>query len=270
MGSHLKDFYRSSSDETPRGHFHHVISLHERHEFDWNHVREKAPDFCKGWFELSQLEPKDRIEFCRDFWIAKLPYHPKLQDFLINFFNQLDEIGIYLIQQKYDDPLEGHLVYNLSNDRGFFKGCCPITDQELMELRQSFPDVIFPNDYIAFLQIHNGFCKSIDCTGITKSHAMKEQYMQFQKLLEQQDRLTTSEGSPVDPKSLIPFYESFGMPFYQCFWKEWYPENEMGNVYYSGPSKTISFTKNEKEGSFENMAFPTFTDWIIFYLEQIE
>ena len=59
------------------------------------------------------------------------------------------------------------------------------------------------------------------------------------------------------------------MPFFQCFWLEWYPEDEMGNVYYSGVANTISDLA-AKATSAENMAFPTFTDWLMFYLETIE
>jgi hypothetical protein len=59
------------------------------------------------------------------------------------------------------------------------------------------------------------------------------------------------------------------MPFYQCFWAEWYPEQEMGNVYYSGESKTISDVFGSFSSS-ETMAFTTFTDWLMFYLERID
>ena len=97
---------------------------------------------------------------------------------------------------------------------------------------------------------------------------MREKYLAFQQMLEQQDSIITSIGTTIDPKALIPFYESFGMPFYQCFWAEWYPEQEMGNVYYSTESKTISdlFTSG---ASSESMAFPTFMDWLTFYLERV-
>lgn len=269
MDFNIKEYYRQSPDESPRGHFHKVIALHESRDVDWGFVKKNDPNFCKGWFELSRLDPRDRIEFCRDFWLAKLPYHPMLQEFIINFFKQLDEIGVFMVQQKFDDPFEGHLVYCLSGNRGFFKGLSPITDQELNELRSDFPDYIFPVDYLAFLQIHNGFCKTTDTTGITRSTAMKENYDNFQAMLAEQDALMTAEGVPVNPRSLIPFYESFGMPFFQCFYGEWYPEDEMGNVYYSTTMKTISIGKG-KERSLDVMAFPTFTDWLLFYMEQIE
>ena len=80
--------------------------------------------------------------------------------------------------------------------------------------------------------------------------------------------VTNTKGELINPHSLIPFYESFGMPFYQCFYKDWYPETEMGNIYYSGNTNTISDVKN-KDPSSEAMAFSTFSDWLIFYLETI-
>jgi hypothetical protein len=70
------------------------------------------------------------------------------------------------------------------------------------------------------------------------------------------------------PKSLIPFYESFGQPFFQCFWGDWYPDQEMGNVYYSNATKKI-LVSNKKDDCLETMAFETFTDWLVFYLEKL-
>lgn len=101
---------------------------------------------------------------------------------------------------------------------------------------------------------------------------MLENYTQFQTMLESlESRVTTERGLTVNPKSLIPFYESFGMPFFQCFWGDWYPQNVMGmgNVYFSMTSKTISDPLNYEDSSSLNMAFTTFIDWLMFYLERI-
>lgn len=266
---HVKEFYSKSSGESPKGNFHDVIVLQESPHLDWKLLSKKVPSLSKGWFELSRLPPADRIEFSRDFWLAKMPYHPILQKFLMTFFSRLDDVGVYATQQKFDDPYEVHLVYNLKGDDGFFKGSPPITDEELIRLKEMFPDIILPEDYLAFLQIHNGFCKATDCTGIKKSSQMKICYEALQSLLTQKGVLLTSKGEEVDPTKLIPFYESFGMPFYQCFWAEWYPEQEMGNVYYSGVNHSISDVKDSEKAPSETMAFPSFADWLMFYLEQI-
>jgi hypothetical protein len=99
---------------------------------------------------------------------------------------------------------------------------------------------------------------------------MKEGYNAFQEMLGSViDPITTPSGAIVNPASLIPFYESFGMPFFQCFWGEWYPEQEMGNVYLSPASRMISTCKKRGECD-ESLAFETFTDWLMFYLEKID
>lgn len=271
MDHHIKDFYSTPSEGSPSGNFHTVIALHEAPDIDWKLLHEQVPKLCRGWFELAQLNSKDRIEFSRDFWLAKFSYHPKLPAFIVAFFESLDDIGIFISQQKFDDPFEIHMVYSLKEDKGFFRGGQPASDEEIASLQSHFPDFILPADYLAFLQIHNGFSKTTDSTGIKTIEEMKETYDQFQAMLVNQ-KVTTTKGKEVNPRALIPFYESFGMPFYQCFWEEWYPENEMGNVYFSGTSRTISDTSNVlnvEDLESEFMAFPTFTDWLMFYLEQI-
>lgn len=270
MDNHIKEYFcqSGSNDNAPRGSFYKVIPLHETPKMTWEEIQQLIPNFCKGWYELSHLTSKDRIEFTRDFWLAKLPYHSNLDAFLTRFFNSLDDIGIFIVQQKFDDPYKAHLVYSLKKNSGFFHGGMPASDSAITTLKLEFSDFILPADYLAFLQIHNGFCKTTDCTGLTPSYQVHDLYLNFQTMVTAENGLSTSQGRPVDPKSLIPFYESFGMPFFQCFWSEWYPEQEMGNVYYSGLTKTISDIESSDSSS-ESMAFPTFIDWLMFYMEQI-
>lgn len=268
MGQHTKEYFSQFSNDMSKGHFHKVIALHEKPELSWESISKIAPELCKGWFELSCLSSQDRIEFTQDFWLAKEPYHPKLDEFLTKFFGSLEDIAVYITQKKYDDPYEAHLVYCLKDDAGFFRGGPPATEKELANLQKAFSNFILPADYLAFLQIHNGFHKTTDCTGLICSSYMESAYKAFQKLMDEQGILTTYKGTIVDPSKLIPFYESFGMPFFQCFWAEWYPENEMGNVYYSGMTKTISDVESNDPSS-ENMVFPTFTDWLMFYMEKV-
>src|SRR5262249_1478434 len=119
-----------------------------------------------------------------------------------------------------------------------------------------------------FLQIHNGFCKFTD-TGMIPSAFVGKVYREFQAQLSTQDPLLSATGDSVNPKTLIPFYESFGFPCFQCFWVESYPAQEMGNVYYSGLTHTITDHTSGMAAP-ENQAFPTFLDWLMFYLEVIE
>lgn len=267
MDSHALEYYSSYSDENPSGRFHRVIALHENQDLDWIAVKEIAPTLGRGWFELAHLPVKDRIEFIHDFWLSKMPYRPQFSEALNKFFSSLDDIGIFLIQ-KQDHHFDAQLVYSLAENSGFFHGSIPANESEIIALQKEFPDYILPVDYLAFLQVHNGFAKLTD-TGILKSTEMKAESISFQEMVDNEDAIVLTDGNRANPRSLIPFYKSFGMPFFQCFWGEWYPENEMGNVYYSGVTKTISdCTKSDYRT--ETMAFETYTDWLMFYLEKID
>ncbi len=272
MDDHIKEFYTQFSEDFPSGNFHKVIALNDAPDIPWDTLGEKVPKLKRGWYELARLSVQDRIDFTRDFWLATFPYHPKLQDFIIRFFNSLDDIAIFITQKQYNDDFEAQMVYSVANNGGFFRGCSPADDNEIATVQKNFGNFIFPEDYLAFLRIHNGFCKATDTTGILKTENMLENYTQFQAMIDTIDaRVTTERGIPVNPKKLIPFYESFGMPFYQCFWGDWYPQNVMGvgNVYFSVTSKTVSDPLNYEDSASLNMAFTTFTDWLMFYLERI-
>ncbi|WP_075882709.1 SMI1/KNR4 family protein [Candidatus Protochlamydia sp. W-9] len=268
MDRHVKEHYSCYSEESPQGHFHCVIELNENPMIDWQEASEIAPNLTRGWYELAQLPVQDRIEFTKEFWLTKLPYHPSLNEFLNKFFIRVDNIGIFLTQQKYEDSFEVSFVYSLINDGGFFHGGIPASEQEINALQKVFPNYILPSDFLAFLQIHNGFAKLTD-TGIIKSIEMANAYEVLQKLLEKESPMTTTKGVVVYPRSIIPFYQSFGMPFFQCFWGEWYPDHEMGNVYYSNSAKTI-LDCAKLDDCAETMAFATFTEWLMFYLEKID
>lgn len=270
MDLHVREFYRQFSDECPDGKFHRVIALHDGPDLDWAKIHEQFPVLCKGWYELTLLPTADRIEFIRDYWLSKLPYNPRFNDFLVRFFDTLDDVGVYIYQQKFDDPFEVNIVYSLKGNSGFFRGSSAASPSQIEEAKGQFADCRLPTDYLAFMQIHNGFWKTTDCTGMIKLENLASSYRAFQELCSPlNEPLRTASGVAVDPKKLIPFYESFGMPFYQCFWADWYPEEEMGNVYYSGNSSTISDTVQNAMGS-ESLSFPTFLDWLMFYLERID
>lgn len=245
------------------GRYHQVILLHESPDISWESIVQKVPNLSKGWFELAQLSSQDRIEFTRDFWLSKLPYCPEWPGCLARFFDELEDIGVVLSQKQGNDPFEAHLIYALKKGKGFFHGAAGATVKELATLQQLFPHVILPVDYIAFLEIHNGFCKTTD-TGVIGTQHIPEMMKRFRQLFNAQNPPLTSRGKAIEPERLIPFYESFGMPFYQCFYQDWYPENEMGNVYFSGSTYRIS-----SEGT-DNMSYATFLDWLIFYLEQVD
>lgn len=269
MDHHVKDFFSQFSDATPQGNFHKVIALHDAPDGDFETLAQVLPPTCRGWLELAQLPLSDRIELTREFWLCKMREHPRLTQFLIRFFDNIDDIGIFITQRHFDDPLEGHMVYSQPNDSGYFRGMPPASEEELLKIQNYFKEWVLPADYLSFLQIHGGFAKTTDITGLIPTCKLANHYENFQRVLEQKELLLLSGQRPIDPKMLLPFYESFGMPFYQCFWAEWHPEGEVGNVYYSGLTHTINEPKSEVSEA-DNMAFPTFADWLIFYLERIE
>jgi len=270
MDEHVKDFFKPYAEDERKGSFYKVISLHEADDVRWKPISRMAPTLPKGWFELCQLPAKTRIQFTFDYWISKIPYQPYLDSSLSSFFHSLDDIGVFLTQKRYDDLFEAQMVYSVSKNRGYYRGKVSAQETDILAMQQLFPDYILPHDYVSFLKIHNGFYKSTDCTGIISTAEMEAHYKTFKSFLQSEEEIKTESGRVVNPRSLIPFYESFGMPFYQCFWGEWHPEQEMGNVYFNAIEKRISDSTAKGGGSAEQLAFAKFTDWLIFYLEQIE
>lgn len=267
MDSHVDKFYRQFSDETPKGAFHKVVALHEAPDASWVELSKTVPSLPKGWFELSQLESQERIDMLHSFWISTLPFCPHIIEKLAPFFEKLDDIGIFLVQEAFDDPWRVEMVYSLKEDGGFFRGRPPATQEQLYDLQKLYPDIILPEDYLAFLKIHNGFSKATD-TGLIPADEFEERLSAYKALFSHDEIPTTTSGKSVNPHSLIPFYESFGMPYYQCFWSDWWPEQEMGNVYFNGLTKQIS-SVDCKQPEEEQMAFKSFTDWLFFYLETL-
>ncbi|NGX57831.1 MAG: hypothetical protein K940chlam3_00727 [Chlamydiae bacterium] len=263
---HIKDYFSQVSDKQEGGSFYKVIVLHDSPDVSWEDISLTVPSLSRGWYELAQLETPDRVEFTRDYWISKLPFHPKSLESISQFFDCVEDIGIVVAQKHTDGPLVAHMIYAFKDGNGFFHGCSPMTEEESIALQEMFAEFILPEDYMAFMEVHNGFSKSTD-SGIISTRIMPEVCKRFYALVDTEASLLTTQGKVVDPQSLIPFYESFGRPFFQCFWKEWYPKNEMGNVYYSGSTNTVSDPGNGRREN--SMTFPTFLDWFFFYLESI-
>ena len=264
---HIKQYFSQVSDKQEGGSFYKVIVLHDSPDISWEDISQTVPSLSRGWYELSRLDTPDRVEFTRDYWISKLPYHPSSLESITQFFNRVDDIGIVVAQKDSECPYVTHMIYALKNGSGFFHGCSPMSEDERVALQKMFHEVILPEDYLAFMEVHNGFSKSTD-SGVVSTRVLPAVLERFKNLIENESPLSTSLGKSVNPHSLIPFYESFGLPYFQCFWKDWYPENEMGNVYYSGSTNTISDPKGKNRD--ESMAFPSFLDWLFFYLESID
>jgi hypothetical protein len=266
MDRHVIDFFKTFS-EGEAGSFHEVISLNEKGAIEWKEAIKKAPTLPRGWYELAHLSLEDRLDMVRDFWLAKLPFCPSIIEKIDPFFHHLDDLAVFIAQRSFDDPFTPVMIYSLKDNGGFFRGLPPASEDEIISLQKEFPATILPEDYMGFFSIHSGFAKASD-SGLFPAQEVREKYDEFCILYDAEKGIFTPRGALVEPKALIPFYQSFGMPFYQCFWSEWYPEAEMGNVYYSSTTGTISIEREGKVGA-ENMAFASFFDWLVFYLETI-
>lgn len=268
MDNHAKEYFRQFSEKAPGSSFHKVIALHDAPDStSWTDLTRKIPILPRGWYELSEMPSQDRIDFVRDYWLSKLPFCPHIIERLDPFFENLDDIGVFIFQEKFDDPWRAEMVYSIKDNGGFFRGGPPASEEQLYNLQKLFPETILPEDYTAFLSIHNGFSKAND-TGIIATDDFQTCYKEYESTFEGDRIIQNAKGEAVNPKSLIPFYVSFGMPFYQCFWADWYPESEMGNVYYSGVTNQISNVKCSNPES-DQMAFRTFNDWLFFYIETL-
>lgn len=267
MSEHFHEFYgREGKPEV----FHQVIALNRETHLKWEELSQKIPLLPRGWYELSRLSIEDRIEFTRAFWLGKIPFispdESHLEERLETFFESLDDIEIFATQSKVGGPFDVHMVYGLKEATGFFHGGPPLNEGGLETLKKQFSRINFPPDYLAFLQIHDGFSKYTD-TGVIKSRDLSRTYQHLQEILSD-EILVRPDGEVIDPVNLIPFYESFGLHCYQCFYSDWYPSLEMGNIYFSEHDRTVSNFLDHYHLE-ENLAFPTFLGWLIFYLEDI-
>ncbi len=247
--------------------FHRVVNLHTAAHQGWDKLSKEIPSLPRGWFELSQLKPEDRIEFTHLFWASKLPLKTEQHiQSLDSFFEELETIEIYATQLDPGYPFEVHMIYVLQNDAGYFQGSPPASEGDVERMRQLFSPVSFPSDYLAFFHLHNGFSKYMD-TGLIRLEELPRVHRYLQDLLSKEE-LIRPDGEVISPQQLIPFYESFGLHCYQCFYQDWYVGQEMGNIYFSEHDRMISNIL-DLESNAEKMAFASFLDWLFFYLEDI-
>lgn len=269
MDKNISDYFHQFQGEgSESGDFHKVLALHSSKDWDWDELKSLSPELPRGWYELSQLTPEDRIEFTRDHWMAKLPFQPHLLERLELFFSRLDTIAIFLTQHSLqDETYRAHFVYSIKDDGGFFQGFPPADEDGLAKLQEAYAPIMLPADYCAFMRIHDGFQKSSDI-GVLNVEAVEPTYQRLQEHLELKPPITLHSGDQLNPKSLIPFYNSFGLDCYQCFWTEWFAEGEIGNVYYSGLDHFLCEPEKGQDADV-CLAFPTFLSWLMFYLEGI-
>lgn len=251
------------------GHFHRVIVLHESPHLSWEEVSRQAPLLPRGWYELSRLPLEDRLEFTKDYWFSRLPFQDldenRLELRLERFFKKMEHLGIYITQTSSSQPFESHMVYGFEDMKTFFHGSPPARKEMIAAFCQQFGIFNFPPDYLAFMEIHDGFCKYTD-TGLIKIKDIAKTYLKFQQILSE-EVLLGPEGEGINPAHLIPFYESSQLHSYQCFYADWYPSGEMGNIHFTEEEGTLSHSLSHPEIT---SSFSTFLNWLLHYLEDFE
>lgn len=260
--NHVKRYFQEGTE------FVKVVALCNEPTLEWEGVHRLAPDMPRGWWELAQLPVADRIEFVREYWTMTLPFAPHINQRIDHFFAHLEAIEFFITQKMESSPPVAEMVYEMKGDRSFFHGRPPASLEAIQQIGKWEEGLNLPSDYLAFLRIHNGFAKVTD-TGVLPIAQLRAASDHLQELLAEGGPLTLPSGEEVNPAKLVPFYRSFGLDCYQCFFGDWYPDQEMGNLYYSGIDKSLSDFSQPKSWV-EQQAFPTFLDWLAFYLELVE
>lgn len=239
-----------------------LICLSEEKGIQWSEISEKVPDLPRGWFELSRICTEKRIEFISDLWLDRLPFHISAYPSISQFFSRLDDIAILVVKRDFEYVTE--MVYSFSDNSSFFRGFPPLTEEDVRLFKNEM-GLNLPNDYLSFTRLHNGFGKLTE-TGIIRMEDLEIARREVERILTNGDKVIKWENHVIDPKSLIPFYEDYGLNSFQCFFSDWYPNSEMGNVYLSGINYTISDTTDRSIWA-EQLAFASFTEWLAMYLE---
>ncbi|OGN55207.1 MAG: hypothetical protein A3D96_04620 [Chlamydiae bacterium RIFCSPHIGHO2_12_FULL_44_59] len=256
-------FFRANKEHS----FKEVIWLSERNDLSWEVLDRIAYNLPRGWYELSRVSSKDRIEFTRDFWLDRLPYHPRAHPMFFEFFERLDDVAVVLTRHIKDEPMEAELVYSFADNSTFFRGRPPCSDSDIQETLAEIK-LNLPRDYLSFLKIHNGFGKLSEM-GVLEVQEIADANRRVIELVLKADRHLKSAEKSVDPGALVPFFEALGLSSFQCFYADWYPGSEMGTVYLSGIDYTISDLR-DKNTWVDFRAFPTFSEWLAFYLQGMD
>ena len=258
MNSLAKKFYEIGGESNIQE----VLSLGDNPKIHWDEISEKVPDLPRSWFELSRVPSQIRIEFLSDLWFSSLPFNPLAHSSFIRFFSRLDDVAILVVKRESETQVE--MVYSLSDNRSFFRGFPPATEEDIRVFKNEINENL-PRDYLSFLRLHNGFGKLSE-QGILRIEEIPKERSVVKELLMNRDKIIKWKGRSVDPDALIPFYEDYGLNSFQCFFSDWYPGSEMGNVYLSGINYTISDIADRNIWS-EQLGFPSFLEWLAFYLE---
>ena len=241
-----------------------VIFLSQDKSCLWDEISQKIPDLPKSWFELSRVHPLERIEFVKLLWQDLLPFHLKFSPYLESFFAKLDDIGI--VVAKRGGEYFPEMVYSFSDNSTFFIGNPPATFDDVRYFISQL-GFSLPQDFLSFLILHNGFGR-LGSSGILSMDDVDSERQKVRKMLMGNNFVIDHRGGVVNPQSLIPFYVDSGLNSYQCFYVDWSPMGEIGNVYLSGLNSSISDISKSFDLS-DELAFASFSEWFMQFLEGI-
>lgn len=256
MNSLARKFFQSGAQS-----FREVIIVSEE-KVDSSSIPSDLP---RGWLELASLSSRDRVDFTRDFWLSRLPFHPKATEHLVQFFSKLDDVAVVLRKEEEEDLFTAELVYSLADESSFFRGLVPSTEMEILELKREI-GAILPPGYLSFLHLHNGFGKLSEIGCLQIDEILDARRRLIDHLLEMHEPIYSGEKA-LDAGALIPFFETFSS--FQCFYMDWYPGTEMGNVSLSMIDNTVSDVSDPRIWV-EELAFPTFLEWLVYYLQGMD
>ncbi len=262
MHPYVFEYYAGKSDR-----FSDVIVLSETRELSWTEVQKMAPDIPRGWFELAHLCANDRMEFVGDFWLRSLPFIPAISEFMALFFASLEDVAPIMWQHKAGEPYQTDLVYSMAGRNCFFRGGAPLSEEKINFIKRQNNSML-PADFCDFYKIHNGFAKNFD-EGLFKAESIFEFTKAFQESIQADQKSVQSGLRKIEGAALIPFYRDLSQESMQCFYLDWYPSGGVGNVALSARDYKIS-DLTDKTMLAENMAFVSFLDWLVFYMEEVE
>jgi hypothetical protein len=260
MNSQIRDFFQTDRSHDP--HFKDVRFLSEESNLRWKDVEKTG--LSRSWFELTRISKEERVEFSREFWLSRFSFHPEATKGLLDFFSKLDDVAVIICRQSVEESWSSELVYSLRDNSCFFRGR-PAADENEIEWAKGLNNENFPQDYWTFFHIHNGFGK-LNELGLMTLDDLSDAKERLVNSCLKSDRPLRMNETWMDPNSLFPFYEEYGVGSFQCFNAEWYPGSEMGNVYFSSIDTTISDLSERKTWG-EHFAFPTFLEWFTVFLE---
>lgn len=187
-----------------------VFSIEQlRQTLSWGQIVQKVPRLPRGWYELTGLSCRDRIDLCLEVWCSSLGIKDKEAVGICRFFSTLEDIQVYVYREHKTGAYEIKMVYMVQGSHTHFYGSLP-----LLSLEGGSLPCLGDASYYKFFSIHNGFGRCNDEGILSYRHLARAQYKLRKHLL---------HFKYIDPEEtcsslgLFPFYGGEHLFTYQCF-----------------------------------------------------